>query len=42
MIQKNFLNLKQAKFYLKGMNKLTDKWQQDVTENKSEYTINGN
>ncbi len=34
----NFLRLKPAEFYLRGINKLSDKWQ-EVIQNNGEYNI---
>ena len=34
----NFLRLKPAEFYLKGINELLDKWQ-EVIQNNVEHTI---
>ena len=37
----NFLSLKPAEFYLRGINNLLDKWQ-EVIENNDEYIIDWN
>ena len=38
MLVENFLSSKSAEFYLRGINKLSDKWQ-EVIENKVDYII---
>ena len=35
----NFLSSKPAEFYLRGINKLPDKWQQEMIQNNGEYII---
>ena len=37
----NFLGSKLTEFYLKGINKLLDKWQ-EVIQNNDKYTIDWN
>ena len=37
----NFLSSKSDEFYLRGINKLLDKWQ-EVIQNNGEYTIDWN
>ena len=41
MFVEKFLRSKPAEFYLRAINKLLDKWQ-DVIQNNSDYTIDGN
>ena len=36
----NFLNSKPSEFYLRGINKLSDKWQEEI-QNKGKYIFDG-
>ena len=41
MAVENFFSSKPTEFYLRGINKLLDKWQEAI-QNNGEYTINWN
>ena len=41
MFVENFLSSKRNEFYLRGINKLADQWQ-EMIENKDRYTVDWN